>query len=405
MKIAIGGSHQMACNALSYLIELGIDKKDIVVCKSNRDSEVNTWQRSLIFCAKKLEVDIVSLDKLYEVEDLLFFSLEFDQIIRTKKFKSAKFFNIHFSLLPKYKGMYTSCLPLLNGEHESGVTLHRIDDGIDTGEIVDQISFPLPLTMNSFELFNTYHLQGFDLFKRNIQQILIGQESSCPQSVLNSSYYPKGFVDFSQINVDFKKTAFQIHNFIRAFSFRPYQLATIEDFKISHSKITSKRSISKPGEITGNDPECCTYSTIDFDIELYPDRLDEILNASAENNLNFIQKCGKNGYNFLEKNENGWDAGIVAAYNGAYDVLDYLLKQGYDPNSVNVNGTSVLMYAMTKASETGELKSMIRLISSGADLHHCDFNHISLKEYGNKQNNSTVVEFLERVNQPVKNTH
>ena len=39
--------------------------------------------------------------------------------------------------------MYTSCLPILFNEKESGVTLHKIDRGIDTGDIIDQITFPI----------------------------------------------------------------------------------------------------------------------------------------------------------------------------------------------------------------------------------------------------------------------
>ena len=58
------------------------------------------------------------------------------EIIKTKNFKSNKLFNLHFSLLPSYKGMHTSAFPILNGEKYSGVTIHKIDNGIDTGDII-----------------------------------------------------------------------------------------------------------------------------------------------------------------------------------------------------------------------------------------------------------------------------
>lgn len=394
MKIALGGSHNLACKALSYLIELGINKNDILVCKSNRDNELNTWQRSFIYCANKLDIQIVSLEELYDIENLIFFSLEFDKIIRTKRFNSAKFFNIHFSLLPKYKGMYTSCLPLLNGDTISGVTLHRIDDGIDTGDIIDQISFPIPLSMNSFGLFSEYHNQGFNLFKNNIEKILEGNEISFTHSALNSSYFSKNSIDFSKIEIDFRKTAFQVHNFIRAFSFRPYQLPTISGFSISHSKISSKRSEKKPGELLESTHNKHVYSTIDFDLEVYKDQLDLILNASAENKLEFIKRCVEEDYNLSEKNNNGWDSLIVAAYNNSYEVLDYLLEYGVDPNSVNVNGTSALMYSMTKACQSNDLKSMNRLIDAGANINHKDYSGVSLIEYATRLNNSNIIQFL-----------
>ncbi len=396
-KIAIGGSHYIACNALFHLIEIGIDKQNILVCKSNRDNSENTWQRSLIYSAKKLDIQIVSLDELYEVDDLIFFSLEFDQIIKIKKFKSARFFNIHFSLLPKYKGMYTSCLPLLNGDSESGVTLHKIDEGIDTGEIIDQLSFPIPLEMNSFALFNQYHHSAFDIFKRNIKPILERNELSFPQSGLNSTYFSKKAIDFSIIAIDFKKTAFQCHNYIRAFSFRPYQLPQLGDFKISHSKITANRSILKPGEFHEVNSKKRIFATIDFELEVYHDQLDGILKSASENDLPALEELALEGYNLMEKNNMGWDALIVAAFNNSYEVLDYLLNQGADPNTVNNNGTSVLMYAMTSASQSGDLRSMDRLIGAGAQPDHLDYKGTSLVKYADEYGNKDVIQFLKSI--------
>lgn len=71
-------------------------------------------------------------------DDLIFISLEFDKIVNPDLFKDARLYNIHFSLLPSYKGMYTSAIPILNGEEMVGVTFHEIDKGIDTGNIIAQ---------------------------------------------------------------------------------------------------------------------------------------------------------------------------------------------------------------------------------------------------------------------------
>lgn len=58
----------------------------------------------------------ITLEQAYEIENLIFISCEFDQLIKPEKFNSPFLYNIHFSLLPAYKGMYTSALPLYNGE-------------------------------------------------------------------------------------------------------------------------------------------------------------------------------------------------------------------------------------------------------------------------------------------------
>lgn len=83
-------------------------------------------------------MQIISLEEAYSIENLLLLSVEFDRIVQISKFLSDKIFNIHFSLLSKYKGMYSSVLPILHGERKTGVTLHRIRHGIDTGEIIAQ---------------------------------------------------------------------------------------------------------------------------------------------------------------------------------------------------------------------------------------------------------------------------
>ena len=58
------------------------------------------------------------LNDCYDLEDMIFFSVEFDKIIKTENFKSKKLFNLHFSLLPKYRGCHTNFFQLYNGENK-----------------------------------------------------------------------------------------------------------------------------------------------------------------------------------------------------------------------------------------------------------------------------------------------
>lgn len=57
----------------------------------------------------------ISLEDAYD-NATYFISLEFDRLVKPELFKKGKPYNIHFSILPKYKGMYTSIWPILNGE-------------------------------------------------------------------------------------------------------------------------------------------------------------------------------------------------------------------------------------------------------------------------------------------------
>ena len=237
-KICIAGKNDIAVNALHYLIyDLHIPVEYIAVTLNQTDTGQDSWQKSLKAYAQSNRVDILSLKDLYFIEDLVFISLEFDQIVKVQRFSANKLYNIHFSKLPAYKGMYTSVLPILKGEIESGVTLHNIDAGIDTGSIIRQISFPLHLQDTARTLYDKYLHYGLQLFKEEIYTILKDVPVATEQSVFQSSYYSKQEIDFQNIHIDLNKTSFEIHNQLRAFIFPEYQLPCIKGIKIKRSEL------------------------------------------------------------------------------------------------------------------------------------------------------------------------
>lgn len=135
-KICIAGKNNIAVEITKYLKKK--DDIEILAIPNSADNGIDGWQKSFYkFCLEN-SIPIISLEEAHKIENLIFLSLEFDKIVKPYEFLSDKLFNIHFSLLPKYKGMYTSALPILNNEKETGVTLHKIDTGIDTGEIIAQ---------------------------------------------------------------------------------------------------------------------------------------------------------------------------------------------------------------------------------------------------------------------------
>ena len=188
------------------------------------------------------------------------------EIIKTKNFKSNKLFNLHFSLLPSYKGMHTSAFPILNGEKYSGVTIHKIDNGIDTGDIIAQKKFKIHINDTAKDLFLKYIHNGNQLFKKTINSLINNNYNFYPQTSVESSYFNKASIDFSNITININKTAFEVHNQIRAFAFEEFQLPMVMGYKILKSKITSKKSKLKPGEIVFNKPKSIQIATIDYDI-------------------------------------------------------------------------------------------------------------------------------------------
>ncbi len=395
----IAGKNQIAIDGVQLLLDANIEKRQIVACLNKTDSGVNGWQPSFYNFCKRNNINLVDLKELYEIEDLVFFSLEFDQILKTQHFKTNDLFNIHFSLLPKYKGMFTSVMPLLNGENVSGVTLHKIDKGIDTGDIISQVEFPIDIKDRSIELYFLYLSYAKKLLENNITSIINGTYTTSSQKTYHSSYFSKKAIDFKNIVFDFNKTAFEIHNQIRAFSFRPYQLCMINDKKISHSLIKPTKSTNKPGTIENIDNYSFKLSSIDYNLIVFYDCLDEILNKAKENDLDFIVDKHSKGYFLNDKNEKGWDALIVATYNENKEVFDFLLETNCDINSCNVNGTSVLMYAMTAACKSNNLYFLKRLLAYGAKIEHKDFKGKDVIEYCAHLDNILVYNFLSKYNE------
>lgn len=242
MKICIAGSNDIAVNSLSYIINKNIFRKDEIGVICNRgDIGVNTWQLSLKKFAHENQIKIVSLEDGYLTEGLIFLSLHFDKIIKPANFITKQLFNLHFAQLPKYKGNYTSIIPILNGEKETGVTLHYIDEGIDTGDIIIQKRFPIEINETAKDLYEKYNKYGLDLITEFFTLLLSESLKSIPQTSIDSTYYSRKSINFSNFSINYKKTSFEIHNQIRAFIFKEYQLPVINGFRIVKSIITDEK--------------------------------------------------------------------------------------------------------------------------------------------------------------------
>lgn len=375
--LVLAGKNNIAVNAFNYLLEK-YGKSFAVVCNQT-DNGIHGWQRSLKKTALENGVRQISLEEAYEKASV-FISLEYDKIIRPDRFVEARAYNIHFSLLPKYKGMYTSIWPILNNESYSGVTLHEIDAGIDTGNIVEQRRFLISENDRARDLYDKYLSCSFELFKSLIDKLVEGEVTSTPQEKNGSTYYSKKSIDFNNLKIDLNKTAFSVGKQIYAYSFREYQLPIIKNKKVVNFEILDKKSVGKPGTKIFEEECYLELSTIDFDIRLYFDLIDRLNDFSscsvkeAEDILKGL--CGIN-----DRNEKGWSPIIVAAYHGNLEVVKFLIEQGARVNDVNNNGTSVLMYAKDFSIKKNDKELFNFLLNSGADINHKDFSGLCLIDY------------------------
>ena len=385
MTIAIAGKNDIAVNALEYVRKYYDNEQLVVVCNRN-ESGKNDWQKSLRYFARFYGIKEVQLEELYDCEDLFFFSLEFDQIVKPERFKSNQLFNIHFSLLPKFKGMYTSVMPILCNEQESGVTLHRIEKGIDTGAIIDQISFEIEYMDTSLDVYYKCLKNAYDLFKRNLESIFKNQFEEKNQSIYNSTYFSKKTIDYSNLEIDINQTANNIHNQVRAFSFRPYQLPVVFGYKIVNTVVTDIKSTGKAGVIVFENDDYIVMNTIDYDIVLIKDRFTDLLNECKNGDLDSVKQISSIEHFINDKDvEHGWSALMVASYYGKTDIVKYLIAKGANVNIKNHNGTNLLMYAKNGYLNTGDAEVFELLTRMGIDYKEKDYLGKSLREYCEEQ--------------------
>jgi methionyl-tRNA formyltransferase len=130
--------------------------------------------------------------------------------------------NLHDSLLPKFTGFSPVLWALISGESQFGLTVHRMDDGLDTGDILIQHSLPIGPTDTGTELV----LRGMELIPGALREALTALESGTavwrPQNKAERTYFHKRSERDSLI--DWSWPAEDLERFVRALS-EPYPRA------------------------------------------------------------------------------------------------------------------------------------------------------------------------------------
>lgn len=268
MNICIAGKNNIAIDVCRYVVE-HYPQANVYGVVNRNETEEDGWQKSYLkYIQFEPKVILSTMEQMYEIEDLVFLSTEFDRIIRPHLFKTNQLYNIHFSLLPAYKGVYPSVWPILNGEEYAGVTLHKMDQGIDTGDIIAQKRFKLSSKETSFSLYTKLITEGTKLVVKHIDSIITNRYKAYPQPAIGSTYYSKTSIDYANLTIDLNVTAAQLDRQIRAFYFPAYQVAQVYGHEIFRTKITTEKSVVKPGSIIENSSKWLKLSTIDYNILL-----------------------------------------------------------------------------------------------------------------------------------------
>ncbi|MCE5279249.1 MAG: methionyl-tRNA formyltransferase [Planctomycetaceae bacterium] len=129
------------------------------------------------------------------------------------------FVGVHGSLLPRYRGQAPLVWAILRGETQAGATMFYFDDGMDTGDIVDQRTVPIGPEDSIAEVLAAVQEQTIDMVATHAQGLLEGTAPRRRQNALEATYGSLRRPEDGRI--DWSASALEVHNFIRAQS-RPY---------------------------------------------------------------------------------------------------------------------------------------------------------------------------------------
>jgi len=254
VRIGVAATPDVAIPTLNWLLQSDHDIALIITQPDRPSGRGQILQQTTVAeWAHNHQIPVVKPESSQElvgkVEDLdLVLTIGYGVLLPENILSLPKkgFLNLHFSLLPAYRGAAPAQRALHNGEVTTGVTVFQLDKGMDTGPIFAQESIAINPSWRSFELLNELANLGPDVVKRSFEMIESGKSSS--EQAGNSTNAPK--ISKAEAKIDFTQDSTLIANAIRAFTYEPgaWTLWKGESFKICATGV-SNTSSGTPGQI------------------------------------------------------------------------------------------------------------------------------------------------------------
>ncbi|MBD3347452.1 MAG: methionyl-tRNA formyltransferase [Chitinivibrionales bacterium] len=243
MKIIFLGSADFGIPALEKLRDSGHDIAGIVttpprpkgrglsLMKSPVERYAEEHGISPVFTPEDLKGDELA-ENLSRLQAELFIVVAF-RILPKKIFSIPPLgtINIHASLLPRYRGAAPIQRAIQAGETETGVTVFRIDVGIDTGNILMQKGTPIDATETTPQLYKRLQHLGASALIESVEQLEKGTVHYRKQDPAKVSPAPK--LKKEEGRIDWNRPAHEIFNMIRAFKPFPGVYTSFNNKKIN----------------------------------------------------------------------------------------------------------------------------------------------------------------------------
>lgn len=224
--------HSVGVRCLEVLLRHGV-KIPLVVSHVDSPNE-NIWFDSVARLASAHNIPILTpddpntaefIDQIAALKPDFLFSFYYRMMLKPALLATATrgAFNMHGSLLPKYRGRVPVNWAIIKGETETGATLHEMVEKPDAGRIVDQESVPILPDDTALDVFTKVSIAAGITLDRALPALLAGSAVLRPQDLAAGSYYGGRKPEDGIIN--WLESAQNIHNLVRAVA-PPYPGAT-----------------------------------------------------------------------------------------------------------------------------------------------------------------------------------
>ena len=264
MKLVFMGTPDFAVPCLEELIKAG---HEIVGVFTQPDKPVGRKRvmtpPPVKVCAEKNGITVYQPDSVRTEECLTLMKelnpdcvvvVAYGKIIPSEMLKLPKlgFVNVHGSLLPKYRGAAPIQWSIIDGEKKTGVTTMQMDDGIDTGDMLEVSETEIGENETAGELFDRLAEMGGKLIVSTLSKLEKGELTPIPQDHEKSNYAK--IISKEMALIDFNMSAENVFNLIRGFNPWPIAYTIIGDKRLKVFAAEKIGSVNgKAGEVVSSD--------------------------------------------------------------------------------------------------------------------------------------------------------
>ncbi len=263
MKIIFFGSPAVAVHSLKKILERGHDVELVITQPdkpAGRGKRISQSSVKLFAGEKNIEVfqplkirkDPQALQKMQKVNPDLNVVVAYGQIIPNPLIYFPKYnsINLHFSLLPKYRGASPVPWAIFNGEKRTGVTIFELNEKMDEGDILAMQEVEILPDEYAYELESRLAEIGAEILCQTIDQI--GIVPHIKQDHSHATYAP--LLKKEDGRIDWTKNAASVDRTVRAFTPWPSAFTYFGDKRIKVLRGRDQRdriSPCSPGEVLG----------------------------------------------------------------------------------------------------------------------------------------------------------